>query len=171
MHRGKGNPGRETCGTHKALFIPAAPGREGANRTGWGTSGIVRWEPSGTESGGIPQVSMRGREPSFPPRNPIRQPAHFLPTSGLPSSQQAPPSSLVSFPLPRQLRQKDRREARREGAKTTRGREARQCQTWWGEKDGLWIAAAVAGGELQKATGQGGSKDPFEGLEAKADLA
>nr|XP_047911263.1 uncharacterized protein LOC125181186 [Anser cygnoides] len=98
---------------------------------------------------------MRGREPSFPPRNLIRQPAHFLPTSGLPSSQQAPPSSLVSFPLPRQLRQKDRREARREGAKTTRGREARQCQTWWGEKDRVWIAAAVAGGELQKATGQG----------------
>lgn len=37
-----------------------------------------------------------------------------------------------------------------------------------GEKEGMRIAPAVAGGELQKATGQGGSKDPFEDLEAKA---
>lgn len=74
----------------------------------------------------IPQVSTQGMEPSFPPRNLIRQTAHFLWTPDLPSSRQAPPLSLVSFPLPRQLRQKDRREARegREQRPEEGGREA-----------------------------------------------
>ena len=34
MHRREGDAGRETHGKNKDLFMPAAPGREGANRMG-----------------------------------------------------------------------------------------------------------------------------------------
>lgn len=71
------------------------------------------------------------------------------------------------------MRQKDRREARREGAKTRRGREAQQCQgVVGGEKEGMWITPAAARGELQgqlaKVAFCNLSKDLLEGLKAKA---
>lgn len=70
------------------------------------------------------------------------------------------------------MRQKDRREARREGAKTRRGREAQQCQgVVGGEKEGMWITPAAARGELQgqlaKVAFCNPVKGPSGGLESK----
>lgn len=62
------------------------------------------------------------------------------------------------------MRQKDRREARREGAKTRRGREAQQCQgVVGGEKEGMWIAPAAARGELQGQLAKVAFCNPVQG--------
>lgn len=156
MHTGEGDP----CRVHKALFIPAAPGGEGANHAGEGEHLESLHGSQALQKATAFLKFPRGvGNLPFPPHNPIRQPICFLPTSGLPSSQQAPPSSLVKLSTATSIEAEGQKGSKKGGSKNQK-REGGSAMPGvvGGEKEGTRIAPAVAGGELQRQLAKVGQK-------------